>query len=189
MCIVGGGAGGRCNVDSTSVQNRPYAGGGGGYAKNILGVTLTTPKVVITIGAGGSVNNAGGTTSIQYNGQTESISGGASDIGNGHGGYRGAGSAGTVRVFEDETLPLPGGGGGGGGYPGSSATPNAPYAGGADFGGAGAVYNTAVGETGKVPGGGGGGGYCDAGKIYNKLGGAGASGGLYIRVNAPEVSV
>lgn len=182
MCLVGGGAGGRSGTGSRVA----YAGGGGGYVKNIFGVTLVNPEITVTIGAGGSSNGAGGSTEVTYDGKTESADGGASSVGNGNGGSNANGSDGTVHVFEDQSLTLPGGGGGSG-KDGTSG----PYTGGADFGGSGACYSVNAThvhpQAGTGPGGGGGGGYAFSSSNY--VGGAsGASGALYIRVNAPGVS-
>lgn len=171
MCIVGGGAGG----NRPSSNETAGAGGAGGSAKNILGVVLNDIEIDVTIGAGGAAgygsNPAGGASSVTYNGVVESAEGG-------QGGANGV--DGTVRVFNDDTLPLPGGSGGRGG---SGA------AGGKDFGGAGCItgsgsYTEAQG--GRGPGGGGGGGYYKASPYnygLNLPAAAGAAGGLYIRVN------
>ena len=108
MCVVGAGAGGR-------VSGNGGAGGGGGYVTNVLDVVLSDPNVLLTVGAGGAAGGgAGGSSSITYDGITETADGASGPTGNGSGAERTAGTDGTVRVFNDESLPLPGGGGGAG---------------------------------------------------------------------------
>lgn len=184
MCIVGGGAAG-VYVNNTDSQ----PGGGGGYVKNILNVTLSNPDITLTVGAGGAggtANGKGGTTSITYDSVTETVSGGQGATGNGNGAASSKGTNGTIHVFNDASLPLPGGGGGASQY----GTYNLSYAGGADFGGNGAGYHSqkSIAATpGTGPGGGGGGGLGNMGAYFYPA--AGAAGGLYIRVKAPGVSV
>lgn len=187
MCIVGGGASGSYYESSGA-----WPGGGGGYVTNILGVVLTEPAITLTVGAGGrrvaGSYGAGGDTSVEYNGIVATAKGAANNVGNGNGGSSGsAGANGTVHVFNDESLPLPGGGGGGGNNSSSTA-----YPGGLDFGGKGGwrigPNNSGGPSGGRGPGGGGGGG-TGSGPTNFTFPGEGGAGGLYIRVNAPEVSV
>lgn len=184
FCAVGGGGGGGPHSYSQ------FGGGAGGYAVNAMSKTLNGTNLAITVGSGGarsngsnssSVGGTGGTTTVSLDGTTiVTASGGQGaqsakvSVGNGNGGFNSAGTNGTVRVFNDNSLPLPGGGGGDGNY-----------AGGADFGGAGAYYsggikyhNNGSGPTG--PGGGGSGmAYGIAEGSYHT---AGYSGGVYMRV-------
>lgn len=175
FCAVGGGGGGRANQYTYDGQ-----GGGGGYVTNDMNRSLSGKKALsIEVGAGGSRNSTGGTTTVKLDGTTiANAAGGQNGTGNGNGGRNGkAGGDGTVRVFNDSSLPLPGGGGGCG---------NA--AGGKDFGGHGAWYGgggsgiTGGGTSGTGPGGGGGG--MDYGTMVS--GGdqsqPGHKGGVYVRV-------
>lgn len=179
MCLVGGGGGGR-------ISGSGGAGGGGGYVTNILDVTLSDPDILLAVGAGGASGGGnGGASSITYNGITETIEGASGATGNGSGADSSVGGDGTVRVFNDDTLPLPGGAGGAG-------SNGAQRKGGADFGGMGSRYTGqghTPGSAGTGPGGGGGGGFQPgAGGATPAY--AGAAGGLYIRVNhGSEVSV
>ena len=92
-------------------------------------------------------------------------------VGNGKGGYNSAGGNGTVRVFNDPSLPLPGGGGGHGNG----------RAGGADFGASGGGNNgPASNPTG--PGGGGGGFDYGMNGFYGNGCTNGHAGGVYLRV-------
>lgn len=193
MCLVGGGASGRVE---TSRDTGSYPGGGGGYVTNLIGVILNDPKVTLTIGAGGSGGfvddyNAGGDTSIEYNGIMATAEGAKSNVGNGSSSAGYNGQDGTTHVFNDGLLPVPGGSGGGG-LCHSSSNNTARTSGGSDFGGVGGFANgqamSGNGGSGTGPGGGGGGG---ARVVSNAIAyaGSGAPGGLYIRVNAPEVSI
>lgn len=182
MCIVGGGASG---IFTKYESVTGGYGGGGGFAKNILGVVLANPNVELVVGAGGekstttqNVSNAGGDSSVTYDGTTVTAQG--SPGVNGNGSY---GGDGTTHVFNDDSLPLPGGSGGTGkvGAPANE--------GGKDFGGRGVYWSGGVpiyATNGQGPGGGGGGGASD-GRQHGHPG-SGASGGLYIRVNNPGVS-
>lgn len=193
MCLVGGGASGRVE---TSRDTGSYPGGGGGYVTNLIGVILNDPKVTLTIGAGGSGGfvdnyNAGGDTSIEYNGIMATAEGAKSNVGNGSSSAGNNGQDGTTHVFNDGLLPVPGGSGGGG-LCHSTSDNTTHTSGGLDFGGVGGFANgqamSGNGGNGTGPGGGGGGGA----RVSNNAiasAGSGASGGLYIRVNAPEVSV
>lgn len=175
FCAVGGGGGGRANQ-----SNYDGRGGGGGYVTNDMNRSLSGKKALsIEVGAGGSRNSTGGTTTVKLDGTTiASAAGGQNGTGNGNGGGSGkAGGNGTVRVFNDSSLPLPGGGGGCG---------NA--AGGKDFGGHGAWYGgggsgvAGGGTSGTGPGGGGGGmnyGTAVSGGDQSK---PGHNGGVYVRV-------
>ena len=189
MCIVGGGASGK-SADFSATE--AVAGGGGGYAKNILNIILNSSIVNLVVGSGGVAQNvtnagpyAGGNSSVTYDGVTVTANGASGSSGKGSSTAGSAGTNGSVHVFEDSSLPIPGGGGGGGNT--SSAT---HLAGGLSYGGTGSWVTAsnrehATNATG--PGGGGGGGACRTsyGVAYA---GSGAAGGLYIRVKAPEVS-
>lgn len=177
ICAVGGGGQGGGNWSSYRIGS-----GGGGYAVNLLGYKMTTNTLSLTIGAGGSggtgntVGGNGGRTTISENGiiivTAEGGQGGqlnnVGGTGNGNGTGGGAGGDGTVRVFNDPLLPLPGGGGGKGNY-----------AGGKDFGGAGGYNNTVAATNGSVPGGGGGG---TTSSSFSSNDGVGGAGGVYLRV-------
>lgn len=190
MCIVGGGASGFSSWNARG----GFPGGGGGYVTNILNVVLEDKNVTLVVGSGGAkgyeVYGAGGTTSIVYNGTTATASGATNNTGNGSCTSAGNSTNGTVRVFNDDSLPLPGGAGGYGRTGDSSIS---RYPGGADFGGAGGLgtgnYNYAEGLDGTGPGGGGGGGATFNYSYAAGPAGNGAAGGLYIRVKAPEVTV
>lgn len=176
MCLVGGGASGTV---SRASNNLP--GGGGGYAENVLGVVLEKPDVSLIVGAGGAPTantsldgsyGAGGSSSVTFDGRTVTAAGAVNQYGNGNGDGSAPGRDGQVRVFDDDTLPLPGGGGNGG----------LDFGGTAGYGGGGGNNKHATPGTG--PGGGGGGGGSLNGSTSN-VGqcAAGAGGGLYIRVN------
>lgn len=167
FCAVGGGGGG----GTSGVAG----GGGGGYAQNLLNYSVTGASIRFTIGGGGghsndsytyAAGNGGRTTIAIDNSEILGANGGggagiktyAGGTGNGNGGFNSNGVDGTVRVFNDSSLPLPGGGGSGGNG----------YSGGQGFGG---PYNTG---TGGVPGGGGGTG--------GNGGRDGGAGGVYVRV-------
>lgn len=170
LCAVGGGG---CGFNGYG------GGGGGGYAKNELGIAVESDTLSVVIGAGGTNSSKnGGTTSVSADGVilvsatggygATSLSG-ASGNGNGGTGNNEAlratnGTAGSVRVFNDASLPLPGGGGGG-----CSNAQNST-SGGADYGGSVSGTN-AVAPTG--PGGGG-----AAGMSGYRAGHAGA---VYVR--------
>lgn len=198
LCAVGGGGGGGYGRRS---EQYPAGAGGGGYVNNLLAKTGLS-KVSFTIGAGGSSRGNfgeggdGGTTIISVGseniltanggkgGTYSSSYGNSGGVGNGNGGYSGQsytdntnGKDGTTRVFNEESLPLPGGGGGGANYGYTIGL------GGSDFGGNGGYYNNSneflEAQNGKGPGGGG-------GAIYapNNVGvtsGFGYKGGVYYR--------
>ena len=162
FCAVGGGGGGGSEV---------AGGGGGGYAQNLLNYSLSGTSIRFTIGGGGGPSSdsynydagSGGRTTIAIdNSEILGANGGggarkksyAGGTGNGNGGYNSTNATnGTVRVFNDSSLPLPGGGGAGssssagqgfggsknsaGGVPGGGASQgnNTKYS-----GGAGGVY-------------------------------------------------
>ncbi len=177
MCAVGGGGGGRSN----GAGYNGY-GGGGGYATNLMNYKFSSSasSFAVSIGSGGGNGGGnGGKTSCMVDGvqvvAAEGGHGASSDsVGNGNGSRSSgkAGGDGTVRVFNDSRLPLPGGGGGLG---------NA--SGGKDFGGHGS-YSAGQGVTGGVapsgPGGGGGG--QDTGDYYGNGSTAGHAGAVYVRV-------
>lgn len=185
ICAVGAGGagGGDCRY------GRAGGGGGGGSVTNVLGLP-SVKSITVSIGAGGApagaysggaVSGAGGATTVTIagevvasangggGGQNASTSGhGAGGVGNGNGGSKSAGGDGTVRVFDDPELPLPGGGGASGNFEG-----------GADFGGSGGYQKTGTSGTGPGGGGAGSDGY-NADK--NIAGAAGHAGGVYVRV-------
>ena len=185
ICAVGAGGagGGDCRY------GRAGGGGGGGHVTNALGLPSVN-RITVSIGAGGvpasaysggAVSGAGGTTTVTIagevvasangggGGQNASTSGhGAGGVGNGNGGSKSAGGDGTVRVFADPSLPLPGGGGASGNFNG-----------GADFGGSGGYQKTGTSGTGPGGGGAGSDGY-NADK--NISGASGHAGGVYVRV-------
>lgn len=158
---------------------------GGGTAGSGGTTTITSNGATILTASGGK---GGGNSSWSAARDNLVVSGGA---GNGAGGNNGsAGTDGTVRVFGDSSLPLPGGGGGGGGN----------NAGGKGFGGNGGwatkymhssgtnYYKSTKAKNGSGPGGGGGGmngnsEATDTSSIgYPSYGGSGAAGGVYARV-------
>lgn len=176
MCAVGGGGGGRSNG-----TNYYGYGGGGGYATNLMNYKLSSSvsSFAVSIGSGGNWGGNGGETSCMVDGvQVVAAKGGhgasSDSVGNGNGSRSSgtAGGDGTVRVFNDSSLPLPGGGGGLG---------NAP--GGKDFGGSGAYYSSGGVHGGSSPSGpGGGGGGQDYGDIDGNLSKGGHNGAVYVRV-------
>lgn len=206
LCAVGGGGG----AGGSAPYNTYYGGaGGGGYVTNLLNVTPSN-ELIFTIGAGGSggssnystanSGSAGGTTSIVKDGTTILTASGGSGgtyrgeftnsggAGNGRGGtgaYGENGSAGvngSVYVFNDTSLPLPGGGGGGISMNYGGTNSGVAHAGGKSFGGTASV--TGAGGKGTGPGGGGGatqGLLYDSDRYYGYAGGAGYSGGVYYR--------
>lgn len=174
VCAVGGGGGG---AGGSSYNSYYGGGGGGGYAVNVLGLQGGT-VLSCTIGAGGrgakgaAHGTAGGATKVVADGETIATAnggdrGGFSDYGDIYGSGNGVGGGksrnagnGTVYVFNDDTLPLPGGGGACTGSPGK------------DFGGA--TWSAGTG-----PGGGGGGALSEQSAAKN--GGNGHAGGVYMR--------
>ena len=183
FCAVGGGGGGgpQYNV------NTKWGGGAGGDAVNALAKPLSGKLLSIVIGSGGekstgsspsAVGGTGGTTKVSMDGTDivtasggQGCQAGKAAVGNGKGGYNSAGGNGTVRVFNDPSLPLPGGGGGHGNG----------RAGGADFGAAGGGNNgPARNPTG--PGGGGGGFDYGINGFYGNGCTNGHAGGVYLRV-------
>ncbi|MBP3284400.1 MAG: InlB B-repeat-containing protein [Clostridia bacterium] len=170
-CIVGGGAGGG--------GGDPGKGGGGGTVTNRSNISVTTgTNYTITIGAGGAVDTAGGSSSAF--GTT--AAGGAVNSGGAANG--GAGTAGPY-AFGDSSLSRYGGSGGGGG---SGSNAGAGGAGGAGGGGKGAQgaqysnwgYNAVAGGTNTGGGGGGHGGshtWNDSDGWSYSPGGAAAAGG------------
>lgn len=183
FCAVGGGGGGGSQYNA----NTKFGGGAGGHAVNALAKPLSGKLLSIVIGSGGekstvsspsSVGGTGGTTKVSIDGTDivtasggQGCQAGKAAVGNGNGGYNSAGGKGTVRVFNDPSLPLPGGGGGHG--DGRN--------GGADFGAAGGGNN---GPARNPTGPGGGGGGFDYG-IHGMYGNActnGHAGGVYLRV-------
>lgn len=182
LCAVGGGAGG--------IQKNGGDGGGGGYAQNYYNIELND-DITVEVGAGGqytTVESPGGKTTVLYNGEIIAEANGAEGkTGNGDGGNgddtgtNGNGTDGSIHVFDDDSLPLPGGGGGGGvNYDVSQRT------GGLDFGavggkGYGSSQARAAGQP-KGPGGGGGG--CgNTNSSWKKPASSGHAGGLYIRLS------
>lgn len=201
--LLGGGAGGG-NANGYASGG----GGGGGRTAQVNTATLTKGTYIVTIGAGGGTQAAGGITSFvggEYNwsvlggtaiaagseikGTSGGSGGGTGDGGYGgsNGGNGGAGSGGaggigqgtTTREFGDSSLPMyVGGGGGGGGKDTSAAAPGAGGAGGGANGGA-RSGGSGYAASANTGGGGGGGG---RGKYNYSVGGAGGSGGSGILV-------
>lgn len=183
FCAVGGGGGGGPQYNA----NTKFGGGAGGHAVNALAKPLSGKLLSIVIGSGGeksigssssAVGGTGGTTKVSMDGTDivtasggQGCKAGKAAVGNGNGGYNSAGGKGTVRVFNDPSLPLPGGGGGHGNG----------RAGGADFGAAGGGNNgPASNPTG--PGGGGGGFDYGVNGFYGNGCTNGHAGGVYLRV-------
>lgn len=213
LCAVGGGGG--TAGSKNSVGEEPVFGGGGGYVENLLNHPYTE-KITVSIGSGGQNitveqgGNGGNTTikdSLQQTILTAQGGGGSSrnspGIGNGNGGQtfrlnngrdtppiNSFGGNGTIHVFNDDSLPLPGGGGGGGGKYNNRESSNGYMSNnGQQFGGRGffrgafsSTQKIGQGENGKVPGGGGGGGVGNS--SHNITGSSsGGSGGIYFRAH------
>lgn len=210
--VGGGGGGGGGQSSNFSYRTQPYpSGGGGGYSANAHIVDIPSNRtLVIVIGAGGAGGQlqqngaSGGTTTAKWDGSESNLlssgggdggigSGGtwAAVNGNGNGGYYlSSGSSqtynppgdGSVRIFDDPSLPISGGGGGGG-CANSGAL--GPPPGATPYGGNGSSNNpTTAAKNGNGPGGGGGGGYISNYQIIN--GGSGASGIVYLRTYHQE---
>lgn len=132
LCLVGGGGSG-----GSAYGSRGMPGGGGGYVTNSLNLPYEKiASLVISIGSGGSApsgatsgnpllnGNDGGTTSITLADNSQLIASGGhgsvqntGGVGNGNGGNIVSlvpydASDGTVHLFNDTSLGLPGGGGG-----------------------------------------------------------------------------
>lgn len=195
--LLGGGAGG-------GNANGYASGGGGGGARTAQVNTATLQKgtYVVTIGAGGGTQAAGGITSFVGAGYNWAVLGGTaitagseikgtsggsgggtgdggyggSNGGNGGAGTGGAGGIGqgtTTREFGDSSLSLcAGGGGGGGGKDTSAAAPGLGGAGGGNGGDR--SGGNGYSASANTGGGGGGGG---RGKYNYSAGGVGGSGG------------
>ena len=180
LTMVGGGAGG------ASTGNAVAAGGGGGgsaeYCQNFMIPLTPGETVTVTIGAGGTAGNAGGTTSFACAAGTFSVLGGEAPSGStsgGGGGPKGGASTTTNNPGNPGALGTAespvhfGGSSGGSGGNGASSDGGAGGGGPGNLtGGAGGVHNT-------HGGGGGGGGATPWG--VGGAGGAGNAGGS----NAP----
>jgi hypothetical protein len=147
-------------------------GGGGGYVTNTY-TNVLPGDYDISVGVGGAIGSAGGTSSYAFSG-TVSAGGGAGGAGSsgGAGGSifgggsgskaGGAGGAASTSSCGSEGSGTTGGGGGGGGGSGSTSSAGSAAsgcnggAGGSSNGGNGGNYNNA-GLNGTAPGGGGGG--------------------------------
>lgn len=196
ICLVGGGGGGGSGDRSNRVAG---GGGGGGYVTNQLNLShIQIASMDIRIGAGGSPQSAGGTTTVTLaDGSSYSAPGGSGGTntgtggqGNGNGGSsNSSGNNGSRYLFDTASLGLAGGGGGGGGYAGYDSKGYIPP-GGSPKGGKGGAYYLPTGSgsyvpvsptTGETPGGGGGGGYYEMNWNDTCAGAYGGNGGVYIR--------
>ncbi|MBP3283992.1 MAG: hypothetical protein J6M02_00640 [Clostridia bacterium] len=172
-CIVGGGAGG------SSGEHFAANGGGGGTVTNRSDISVTTgTNYTITIGAGGAVDTAGGSSSA-----FGTTAAGGAVKGGGAGGS--AGPAGSYAFGNSSYSRYGGGGGGGGAGDGAGAAGAAGGAGGGGNGGQGACFSrscTAATAGGTNTGGGGGGHggahtWKDSDGYDHNGGGAAAAGG------------
>jgi hypothetical protein len=156
--LWGGGGGGGSNASAGG-------GGGGAYSRFVLRAGDLGASVAVTIGAGGGVGVAGGTTSFGSHG---------SAYGGGFGTHNGYG----------------GGGGGGGGMlgGGGNGSGNAGGSGGGPIGGPGsiALENAEERFNESVFGGGGGGGRGRTGNAINVMGGSSVYGGGGGGTNNPD---
>lgn len=193
---VGGGGGGR-----SGYSLEPGAGGGGGYTKTVSDYAVTPGGTfAVSIGAGGGVAQAGGSTSfgsvVVANGGSAGLTFGGGDGGSGGGGsgedwggnggsdgsngvdgsegYGGIGQGTSTRAFGEPTNTLYAGGGGGG----AKITNGA---GGSGGGGAGGDIYDGWAVAGTANTGGGGGGGAQHASDASKDGKAGGSGICIIR--------
>jgi hypothetical protein len=183
ILAVGGGGGGYYNGGC----HHPSGGGGGGGLAYINYVELVKNTVyTVTVGGGGSVNNAGGTSGIS--GICQAYGGSAGGYGSGGAGGTGTGRSGVVvnsggRGGADPSSDTEGGGGGGAaGYAGSGGQGGDYYSGGSSGAGGGAGGGGADNAHNHyTPGGGGGVGIYGQGANGGgggiRSGGGGGSGG------------
>lgn len=174
--LFGGGGGSGASVKYPSYSADTYAngyggGGGGGYmAKSTLTVT-PGQSVPVTIGAGGAVSKAGGTTSfgslLSANGGSAGGDGTTSGASNGYGGKGGDGGSGGGGSYGSHTVPYTnpssrtylengGAGGTGGQFGGGGGGIHAKGGNGGQYGGGGGAGLGSTAGTGGTYGGAGG---------------------------------
>lgn len=158
--LIGGGGGG-----GSYASNESGAGGGGGGGLTVITIPVVAGQVFnLTVGAGGGVGQAGGTTTLTYNGSNWSAGGGgaASNLSAGAGGsgttYGSAGTNGAAQVVGVDaysntytvspSLFATGGNSGGNWGPGGAAASGGPGGAGGAYGGGGAGGN--AGATGRA---------------------------------------
>jgi len=167
IAVGGGGGGGNGITDSAGPSASGGAGGGSGWVNigAISGIQLSS-KLPIVIGAGGSVNSAGGTTVIGDNFCTASGGlGGFNAVALNGGTYQGSGGPGMSGGGQGATSGGAGGAGGANGANGGGSQQSTIGTG---------IIRNGFGNsylTFKVPGGGGGGN----GFIFSNAGSAGSS--------------